>query len=55
MEDFGLISAVSVGAAVALAAPVLVWALAVSGLRQVAKRNARSERQRDIQPGKADV
>jgi len=55
MENPGLIGAVGIGVIVALAAPVLVWALVVTGLRQVAKENAHSERQREMQPGKIDV
>ncbi len=55
MENLGLIGAVGVGVVVALAAPVLVWALVVTGLRQVARENAHSERRRDMQPGKVDA
>lgn len=52
--EIGVISAMGIGAIVVLAAPVLVWALVVTGLRQVTK-NARNERQRDMQPGKVDA
>jgi tetrahydromethanopterin S-methyltransferase subunit C len=53
MEHLGLISGVSIGLVVSLSAPILVWALVVTGLREVAKKNACAEQQSTAKPRKA--
>jgi hypothetical protein len=55
MGNLGLISAVAIGAVVSLSAPVLVWALVATGLREVARRNARTENQSTVKPRRADA
>lgn len=53
MERVGLVAAVGIGTIVSLAPPVLVWALVVAGLRQVAKENAPADRQSRTRSSKA--
>jgi hypothetical protein len=55
MGNLSLIGAVGIGAVVTLAAPVLVWALVATGLRQVAGKNARTEQQPTVEQRKADA
>lgn len=55
MENLGLFGAIGVGLVATLSAPILVWALVVSGLRQVAKKSARAEKQSAVKPRRADA
>lgn len=49
MGTVGMIGTVGIGVAVTLAAPVLVWALVISGLGQMTKMDAHRERQKDME------
>ncbi|MGD2103657.1 MAG: hypothetical protein PVJ55_00895 [Anaerolineae bacterium] len=55
MANVEMISAMVIGVVVALAAPVLIWALVVTGVRQVTKKNSRGARQNDVQASKAEA
>lgn len=55
MASVGLIGATAIGAVVALAGPILVWALVVTGLREVRSDKARSRRRQMMQPDKLDA
>jgi len=50
-----MIGAVGIGTVVALTPAVLVWALVMSGLRQMVTKNAHNELQGGAQAGKADA
>lgn len=55
MGTLGMIGAVAVGVAATLAAPVMVWALVISGLGQVTKKDARRERQTDLETRRVEA
>jgi len=55
MGNLALIGTVGIGAIVTLVAPVLVWALVATGLRQVANKNTRTEQQPSVDRRKADA
>jgi hypothetical protein len=55
MENLGMIGAVGIGAVVALTPAVLVWALVMSGLRQMVTKNAHDKLHGGAQAGKADA
>jgi len=51
MGSLGLIGAVGIGVTAVLTPAVLVWAVVLAGLRQVAQKDARAERPADVQLG----